>query len=269
MSAAPPVVHFGRDVIHQLARRFDLARHARDLEARLLKIGDRNAELDALVRVHHRVLERAARESDRARRRMRARRVEERHRVLEAFRIAAGDDVLLRNPATVEREFERLPAEVADLRNRRTGASFRQLAAGFFDDERAQSFVARFVAGRLDACEQLDVVGAVGERAPVLVAGDDPFVAVEHRTATHSREVRADVRFRQRHSREIFAAWRLCASVRRASRAANRAAPITPPARAMMLATLIQPRASSSAIRQYSNTPSPRPPYSSGVRMPK
>src|SRR5579862_5460202 len=37
----------------------------------------------------------------------------------------------------------------------------------------------------------------------------------------------------------------------------------------MMLATLIQPRASSSATRQYSNAPSPRPPYSSGIRMAK
>ena len=37
----------------------------------------------------------------------------------------------------------------------------------------------------------------------------------------------------------------------------------------MMLATLIQPRASSSATRQYSNAPSPAPPYSSGITMPK
>ena len=37
----------------------------------------------------------------------------------------------------------------------------------------------------------------------------------------------------------------------------------------MMLATLIQPRASSSATRQYSNAPSPAPPYSSGIVMPK
>jgi len=42
-----------------------------------------------------------------------------------------------------------------------------------------------------------------------------------------------------------------------------------PWARAMMLATLIQARASSSAIMQYSNTPSPMPPYSAGMVMPK
>ena len=37
----------------------------------------------------------------------------------------------------------------------------------------------------------------------------------------------------------------------------------------MMEATLIQPRASSSATRQYSNAPRPSPPSSSGMRMPK
>jgi hypothetical protein len=37
----------------------------------------------------------------------------------------------------------------------------------------------------------------------------------------------------------------------------------------MIEATLIQARASSSAIMQYSNTPSPIPPTSSGRRMPK
>ena len=46
-------------------------------------------------------------------------------------------------------------------------------------------------------------------------------------------------------------------------------APKTPLPRAMMLATLIHPRASSSVIRQYSKQPRPTPPYSSGTMMPK
>jgi len=37
----------------------------------------------------------------------------------------------------------------------------------------------------------------------------------------------------------------------------------------MIEATLIQARASSSVIRQYSNTPNPSPPYCSGMTMPK
>jgi hypothetical protein len=40
-------------------------------------------------------------------------------------------------------------------------------------------------------------------------------------------------------------------------------------ARAMMLALLIQARASSSVTRQYSKTPRPSPPYCSDVRIPK
>ena len=123
MSAALAVVHLGGDVIHELPRGLDLARHPRDLEARLLKVRDRHAELNAFVRVRHRVFQRAAREPDGTRRRVRARRIQERNGVLEALRVAAGDDVVLRNTATVEGEFERLPAEVADLRNRRSPRS--------------------------------------------------------------------------------------------------------------------------------------------------
>src|SRR5439155_14470983 len=47
-----------------------------------------------------------------------------------------------------------------------------------------------------------------------------------------------------------------------------RPAPMPLP-RAMMLATLIHARASSSVMSTYSNMPSPRPPYSGGIRTPK
>ena len=83
---------------------------------------------------------------------------------------------------------------------------FGSLPRFFLDDERAQARVSRAFARRLDAREQLDVVGAVGERAPVFVAGDHPLVAVEHRATADGRQIGADVRFRQRHGREIFAA---------------------------------------------------------------
>src|SRR4051812_36698257 len=45
--------------------------------------------------------------------------------------------------------------------------------------------------------------------------------------------------------------------------------PINPFPRAIRLATLIHPRASSSETRQYSKQPNPRPPNSSGMVMPK
>jgi len=45
--------------------------------------------------------------------------------------------------------------------------------------------------------------------------------------------------------------------------------PISRLPRAISEATLIQPRDSSSVTRQYSKQPRPRPPYCSGIRMPK
>jgi len=44
---------------------------------------------------------------------------------------------------------------------------------------------------------------------------------------------------------------------------------LKPLPRAMIEATLIQARASPSVIRQYSKTPKPKPPYCSGMTMPK
>ncbi len=55
--------------------------------------------------------------------------------------------------------------------------------------------------------------------------------------------------------------WRFCSS-----RAWRNPSPFP---RAMMLATLIQARASSSVTRAYSKEPSPSPPYSGSMRMPK
>jgi hypothetical protein len=96
----------------------------------------------------------------------------------------------------------------------------------------------------LDVRANTHVVGAVGEGAPVLVAGDVPMVTTALGAAGDRRPGR------NRHSgSESAAAARYSprTTLRQSVRALltrHRAESIMPPERAMMLATLIQPRAS-------------------------
>ncbi len=181
-------------MVHQLPGRFDLAGHAGDLEAGFLKVGDGHAELHPLVGVGHGVLQRPAGKPDGAGGGMGPGGVQKVHGVLETVTATAGDDVLLGDPAAVEGQLPGLPAEVADLGDGRSGAAFGQLPAGLLDDEVLQPLVLGVLRIRgFDPGEKLDVVRAVGERAPVLVAGDDPLVAFEHRPAFGRSQIGADV----------------------------------------------------------------------------
>src|SRR5260370_27233162 len=171
--AALLLVDLIADVIHQLARRLDLGRHLRELEPDRLELGDRLAELHALLRVFDGVLEPAAGEPDRARRGMPARLLQPlRHGVERAAFLAY--QAFASNPAIVERELEGLPAEIADLRYRIALAPFRQRAARLLDQEGAQAEMPAMIVGRLGgARHEHDVIGPARKRAP-------QFADVEH-----------------------------------------------------------------------------------------
>src|SRR5262249_43464033 len=126
--AAPLLVDLVAHVIHELARGLDLGRHLRELEPDRLELGDRPAELHALLRVFDRVLEPAAGKPDRSGRSMGACLLESlRHGVERAAFFAY--ETFRGYTAIVERKLERLPAEIADLRDRIALAAFRQRAA--------------------------------------------------------------------------------------------------------------------------------------------
>src|SRR5579863_3234352 len=99
-----------------------------------------------------------------------------------------------------------LPAEIADLADRRAAHPCGQLAALLLDHELADADVAPLLIRRRSTCEKLDKVGAVGERAPGLGPVDHPLVALAHRPARNVRQVRTGVGLRQRKRAEKFPA---------------------------------------------------------------
>ena len=74
--------------------------------------------------------------------------------------------------------------------------------------------------------------------------------------------------YRKRDDIKLFASGKITTGFNMA-RAIALGADVCYSARAMMLATLIQARASSSAIKAYSKTPRPSPPYSLETVIPK
>ena len=120
------------------------------------------AELHALLRVRQRVLERAAREPDRARRGVDAGDVEAVHRRVEgAARGARGvrgvvgaraEQRVGRHAQVVEDEVERRDAVVADLVDRRAGEAFREAVALLLDQEALEAARAVLALGRVRTC---------------------------------------------------------------------------------------------------------------------
>src|SRR5882757_10972667 len=126
--AAPLLVDLVADEIHQLARRLDLGRHAGEAKTRVLEVADRLAELAALLGVDGGVFQRAARQPDGARRRVGAGAFQPGGDVIEGAAFLA-DQRRGRQAAIVEGELPGLPAEIADLGNRRALHAGRQRAA--------------------------------------------------------------------------------------------------------------------------------------------
>ena len=153
---------------------------------------------------------------------------------------------------------------VADLVDRRAGEPVGEVAALLLDEQRLQTGRARLVVlGVARAHEHLDEVGGLGVAAPALVPGDHPLVAVAYRAGLHAGEVGAGVGLGQRDRADPVP--RADAASSSALRASSASPVPRPCARAMMLATLIHARASSSATMQYSKAPRPRPPCSRGI----
>src|ERR1019366_4710907 len=167
----------------------------------------RLAELDAFLGIGHRVLQRAARQADGARRGVGAGEAKAEGDALHrrpGFRIA-GDRLARRRPDIVEIELPGLPAEIADLGDGAAGAALGQLALGFFHRDRGGAGATAWRIRIVDAAEHADIVGAVGEGAPVLGPGDDPVVAVAARPALDAGEVRAGAPLRQGRRAQVAA----------------------------------------------------------------
>src|SRR5208283_5829890 len=82
-------------------------------------------------------------------------------------------------PEVVEVQLPRLPAEVTDLANRRTGQPRWKLAALLKHEKLTEALVAAVWIGRLFGARQYpEVIRAVGKRAPSLAAVEHPAVAV-------------------------------------------------------------------------------------------
>ena len=133
------------DEIHELACRLDLRRHVGDLEADGLEVRDRVAELLAVVGVLDRIVERALGEADGAGGGVGAGRLEAGRRVVEGVAFLA-DQVGLVDAEIVEGQFPGLPAEIADLGDRRAADALGQLAALLLDEEHGR--------GRDGACPE-------------------------------------------------------------------------------------------------------------------
>ena len=99
-----------------------------------------------------------------------------------------------------------LPAEIANLANRRAGHAFGQLAALLLDQELSNADVAPLFFRRRSPREQMDKIRAVGKGAPGLGAVDDELIAVARRPACDVGEVGARVGFGEREGAEEFAA---------------------------------------------------------------
>src|SRR5262245_4325235 len=180
------------DEVVELASGLDLGRHFGDLEADRLELGDRAAELLAVVGVGNRIVERALGQADGACGGVGAGRLEARGRVVEGLALLA-DHVRRRDTEIVEGQLPGLPAEVADLGNRRAAAAFGQLAALLLDEEHRQPEVT-LARGRVRGARNDDQeVSAVGEGAPVLVAADQVARAVLPGSAGDVGDVRAGV----------------------------------------------------------------------------
>src|SRR5882757_3430254 len=109
--AAALLVDLVADEIHQLSRRLDLGRHAGEPEARVLEVADRLAELTALLGIGGGILERAARQSDRAGGGMGAGALQPGGDVIEGATLLA-DQRRGGQAAIVEGELPGLPAEI-------------------------------------------------------------------------------------------------------------------------------------------------------------
>src|SRR5262249_48640641 len=97
------------------------------------------------------------------------------------------------------------PAEVADLRDRAAGDAFRQLALRLLHRHRGGAAAPRRRARIVDPAQHADVVGAVGEGAPVLRAVQHPLVALAPRAALHAGKVGAGAGLGERRRAQVLA----------------------------------------------------------------
>src|SRR5262249_35571848 len=259
-----------------------------ELEADRLERRDRAVELHARLGVGERVLERTAGEPDGTCRGVDAGDVEAMERGVEGtLRLRRGalaqgaDAVPRRHAQAVEPEVEGGEAEVPDLVDRLGAEPIRELAALLLDEERHEAARLRLPGlGIPFPAEEEDEVRVERIATPALLAADDVLVTLALGAALNVGQIGARTSFREGRRADPRAArpggppapTHAPRAPRRRSSARRSGSPTCVPIpfpRAMMLATLIQARASSSAMRAYSKTPRPRPPCSRSMRMPK
>ena len=145
--AAPLLVDLVAHEIQELARGLDLGRHPGELEARRLEVADRLAELAALLGIGGGVLQCAARQADGARGGVGAGALEPGRDVIEGAAFLA-DQRRAGQAAVVEGELPGLPAEIADLGNRRALDALGQGAARLLDQEGGEADMLALRIGR-------------------------------------------------------------------------------------------------------------------------
>ena len=123
-----------------MARRFDVGRHARELETQILKFGDRPAELPALLRIGQRILQRALRQPDGSRGGMCTRFIQAFGQGIESPAFLA-DQGVRRYAEAIKRQFPGFPTEIADLGNFTAVDPLRERTPLLVDDESADAEV--------------------------------------------------------------------------------------------------------------------------------
>eukprot|EP01137_Pigoraptor_chileana_P021862 Opistho-2@86090 len=182
--------------IEQGARGFEVSRHVGEHELRVLEIGDRLAELLAVLGIGDRFVEAALRAAERAGTDVEASAVEPRHRKAESVALGA-DEVFDGDAAILEDHLGGRRSVPAELFLGRAEAEARRV---LFDDEAADP-LRLFLAGADHA--DVDVV-ITGARDELLRAVQHIMVAVALRRRLERRGVGPRTRFGEAIARDLL-----------------------------------------------------------------
>src|SRR5699024_5594745 len=156
------IIGTGR-VEDELAGRFELRRHHRELVAHRLVLPDRLAHRFAFLRVLHRIIERRLRDAEGPGGDLDAADLEALHHLLEPDALGLAEQLRLRLAKVPEVEFAGLDALVAELREVLGDGE----ALALLDEDDRDPLVPRLSAG-VGLAQQGDEVGATGVRDPRL-----------------------------------------------------------------------------------------------------
>ena len=198
VAAAAFVLFAGREV-GQLARDHDFDRHHCQFGCHTWEVDQRLAELLAILRVFHALIQRGLRDADGAGGGLDAGRFKRLHQLLEAFALFHAQKVLAFDFEVIEIERVFLHAAIAEdfnLATRNAGVLPRRFvgAGGLFGKEHGQSLVVGCVRNSAGQNGHHMSTGGMGD--PRLVAVDDPIaIFVFHCLGAQRAKIGACIRF--------------------------------------------------------------------------